>query len=138
MGIKGYSSDKGYGGIGYRATTKKGHTNEEKALYHGLKAARRWVDNGQYKDAVIIAKSVSECYLQSEGIALPKLSGDKEIEQLKDIKNSMLGEIKTELKTQLRKIKKDVESEKHEKAALDAYKISIYYLKAHELHIEDN
>lgn len=71
----GYSSKKSgsYGsGIGY-SSGKTSHTNREKAIFHGLKAARRWAQNGQYMDAAEIAKVVSECWLESQHLSPPEL-----------------------------------------------------------------
>lgn len=89
-------SGKGYGsGTGYSAGKDK-HSNEEKAIFHGLKAARRWARDGQYSDAAEIAKAVSECWIrsQSKTIDLPDM---KEIEDGGSLREE-LGHAENEVK----------------------------------------
>lgn len=67
---KGYSSG-GYGsGVGYSAG-KSSHTNKQKALFHGLKAARRWAENEDHDGAAEIAQSVSSLWLVDCDVATP-------------------------------------------------------------------
>lgn len=43
-------------------TLKAGHTNEEKALFHALKASRRMAEDEDYEHAVQVARAASDYY----------------------------------------------------------------------------
>lgn len=112
------------------------HSNHEKALYHSLKAARRWAKSGSYKDAAEIAKAASVAYLSQKVIPTSKIGGDEEIEMLEEIKDRTLGEIKSELEEKFEDAIDSADDEKHKKAAIKAYRAAIYYLKSHSIHLE--
>lgn len=126
MGSKGYGS-KGYGydntrSVGYLGGGTK-HTNAEKAIFHGLKAAHRWAYDGQYEDAAEIAEAVSSAWLEVEGLELP--DAGKEL-----FEDSMAVDPRRFIENKLKDAHRLVKGSDYDTAAKTAYTAAVAYMEA--------
>lgn len=110
----GYSSGPKFGSIGYGTDA---HTNAQKALFHGMKAARRWAKRGDYHEAARIAEACARAQLDEPDVEpLDFGAGAKHVD------------LEGWFYEQMKQAKAEVEDELYEAAAGTALEAALTYL----------